>query len=94
MSTEYKAICPVKSWGKVPRLVDKRPAIRKFSAYGISRSCMNNEIWVDFGNDMGPISFAKITFRDRKDADDAYCCGLKLSIKVVRNPELRGTKNQ
>lgn len=63
------------------------PVIYETIAYGISRSLNGNEIWVDFGNELGDVSFAKIQFRDAKTASDAYCKGIQLAIKVVEHPE-------
>lgn len=78
---------PASSWEEVPALIDGRPAEYETVAYGITRSLSGKELWVDFGNELGELSMAKLTFRDEKAASDAYCKGIRLGLKVVEHPE-------
>lgn len=76
------------SWEDVPRCIDARPSQTETVAYGISRSLCGTEVLVDFGDGTtGDISMAKLTFRTQDQARDAYCKGIRLSVKVVEHPK-------
>lgn len=75
------------SWEEAVLVIDNRPAEMNIVSHGISRSRCGNEVYVDFGDEIGIISKITIHFRDYKDASAIYCKGIKLDLKVVEHPE-------
>lgn len=76
------------NWNDAAEVIDQRPAESESISYGLSMAVKDNEIWVDFGDETkGDLIMAKLTFRNRDQANRAYCKGIKLQLKIVEHPE-------
>lgn len=76
-----------RGWKQTVALIDARPAELNLVAHGYSGALNGDELWVGFGDELGELALAKLTFRHSKTAGQAYCKGIRLKIKVVANPQ-------